>query len=434
MRRYRGLAMADDIQRRLERDIRISDARAWARGHRPLVAVLALMLLSFAAGAGVALIAGIEEEQAEVADGLADGVAATSAGHEVREEDVTAYVSQYRAYAGYLADQEWATYLDGMAIDAEGVREEAIRVLARGQAVRDRAAELGVSATDEEIGERLAAEVADAGGDPGEWEAYATGKLMYADASGYRADIETKILLDRLLDLETAPIEPTDIDLVTYAASSPELYTGARTYDALFPVGAKAPADEVADALDAAQALHAGLAEALGEADDPATPADLFMAACEGAADIDGGKARDRGWTCVEEPSSAYLSAVMATPVGGVTEPFRDAEGWHVTFVAETFAERPDTVLSVRRMPPDLYEQLRVDAYESMLADAYAAYADGLVDAAGLEIAPMPAGLPYDVDMGLSLLRDQGDGADGDGDDGESDPFALQDAEETDEG
>lgn len=404
--------MADKLQRDIEREFRRDTRREWARRHRAGIAIVAMMLVAMCIGAAVTMFVDRPAPE-EPAIPETPGVAATFDGVEIPEDDVSAYVAQYRAYAGYVADGDWATYMDGMSEEPEAVREDAIRALARRIAVKKQAEKAGVSASDEEIEKRVAEE-RDASGHADDWASYLTGTLMYGDEDDYRADVEMKILLDKLLEVDIPPAEPTETQMAIQAADGSKSYTGSRSYDVLFPVSEDADATLVANVLDNAQSFYE---DAKGAKD-----ADAIMEASAGTA-------VDRGWSCLDpKMGTEYATALSKLAPGELSEPFRDKDGWHVIWCAETFTKRPDTVTSLAEMPEEIYDVLRRDTLAQLMESKWLDYADGLVSAGELDVKPMPEGLPYDVDMSLSAYRE------GEGNEDEEKSQDGEDAAATDAG
>lgn len=403
--------MSDKLQKELERDIRWETRREWARQHRKGLAIAAMMAAAMGIGAGITFLSGQGQgPDTEVAPPSKHGVAATFEGAEIPEDDVTAYVAQYRAYAGYGSDGDWATFMDGMSEEPKDVREDAIRTLARRIAVRNRAKELGIVASEKEIDDRIASTMKEAGVDEA-WESYVTKTLQYASADDYRADMEMQVLLDKLLDVEIVSSEPSELDMTIYATNSGKSYTGYRTYDVLFPVDSDASASDVESQHDAAESFVKDMKDN--------TDTDKFLKKA-------GDKAKDMGWSCLNaDLSAAYVAALEDAEPGIVGTSFRDDDGWHVIWCAETYTTRPDTVLSLSQMPDEIYQALKADTLRAMQSDSWTKYADELVDKGNLVINDMPAGLSYDVDMSLSMYRN-----DEDSDDESADGSSAEETEE----
>lgn len=400
--------MTDKLQRDIEREFRRDTRREWAKRHRIGIVIAAMMVMSLIVGAVVTAIVNWQPGQTGAPDApVAPGVAATFDGVDITEDEVSAYVAQYRAYAGYSSDGDWATFMDGMSEEPKQVREDAIRALARRIAVKKQAEKAGISASDDEIEKRISKE-RDASGHADDWETYLTGTLMYGSKDDYRTDIEMKILLDKLLEVDVPPTEPSETQMAIQAADSSKSYTGSRSYDALFPVSEDADMTLVANALDNAKAFR--------DVAKGAKDANAFMEASAGTA-------VDRGWSCLDpKMSTEYAAALAKLSPGDVSEPVRDADGWHVIWCAETFSKRPDTVVSLAEMPEEIYAALRQDTLDQLMEGKWLGYADDLVDAGKLDVKPMPDGLPYAVDMSLSAYR-KGEGnesQDSEGADGKS--------------
>lgn len=384
--------MQDDIQRDLERELRKDTRREWAYRHRSGLIIAGMMVAAMGVGAAVTYLPGVMATDDVVEEQEDTGVAATFDGTEISEDDVTAYIDQYRNYAGYHEDGAWATFLDGMSSSPSAMREDAIKALARRLAVDARAEEVGVSVSEEDIDTRVAEE-AEKAGHTDDYEEYVTGTLMYPSMDDYRADVRMELLLDLLIDADVRPSDPTDLQMVIYASESTASYIGNRTYDLLVSVPEDAAPTKVLELKATAEAIA-------DKAADCESTEDFLRIADSADAEL-----IDRGWSCLGSSTAAYLEAISELPAGSASEAFRDEDGWHVAWCAETFSVRPDSALSLSEMPQEIYDRLRIDTMESELADAMASYADELLADHDLEINAMPSGLSYDVDMELSYYR-----------------------------
>lgn len=392
--------MHDDLQKELERDFRKETRKNWMYDHRAFLIIATMMLVAMCIGALVTYVPdmlGTSEDGTSQPDSP-DGIAATIDGHDIKEEEVTAYITQYRNYAGYQEDGNWATFLDGMSSSAESMRDDAIKSLAKRFVVSEHAKELGITVTHEMVESRMEEEAKQAGYDGlgKDYEEHVTKTLMYPSMEDYRADVEMKILLDRLVESDMDPIEPTEIQMVVHASNATASYVGSRTYDAVVTLPEDATASDVEKAKGIADSVAKRVASCKSTED--------FLSA---TSDVDGMEVEDRGWSCLYEPTAAYIEAITDLRAGAATEPFRDADGWHVVWCAETFTTRPDSVLSLSEMPEEIYRALKVDTMEDLLASKMSDYADELLTEHNLKTNPMPSGLPYDVDMDLSYYRQE---------------------------
>lgn len=386
--------MHDDLQRDLEREIRKEARRDWAYRHRTALIVIALMIVAMGIGALVTYVTddGGATGASDGSQAASEGVAATIDGQDIAEDAVTAYIRQYRGYAGYQEDGAWATFLDGMSSSPSAMREDAIKALARRVAVDKKAEETGTTVTDDEMDARIDEEAKEAG-HAEDYEAYVTGTLMYPSMDDYRADVRMEILLDKLVSSDIDPIEPSELQMVIHASDSTESYIGSRTYDLVVPLPEDASPSDVTQAEDAIR----GIRETLG---DCKSTEDFLKGGTTEESEV-----KDRGWSCLSEPTAAYLEALQNLTPGSMSEPFRDRDGWHVVWCAETFSTRPDSSLSLSEMPEEIYRALKVDTMNALMDDEMSNYADNLLTEHDLKINPMPSGLPYDVDMDLSYYR-----------------------------
>ena len=317
-------------------------------------------------------------------------MAARANGQDITEEQITSYIERYRQYVGADDDADWATYLDEASLTATDVRENAIRHFAETIAVADEAEALGVSVADEDIDAAVASAREDAGyaDDDQGWSDYLS--QMGYTADDYRADMKTTMTEDALVESQVGYDEPSEDELSATANLSPDAYTGKQVHEVSY------------SSSDAAQSALAHL--------DGATHEEFAAYGTQQVEDGVAASIEDRGWTCLDgDATQTYLDAVAGVKVGEAAC-FTDEDGTvRLIYVYGQYAAEGDGTLRIADMPEDIKRALVSEATYSARSQAASDYLNALIDEALEDVAEMPEGLSYDVDMSLSTYgKDDG--------------------------
>ena len=331
--------------------------------------------------------------------------AAVVDGDRITEQEVADYVDQYRRYIGKTTDADWATFLDENSMTADTVRSQALNRLEQQLIIRKAAAEANITATKEEVDEKVATqrERASLTDDDQKWNTWLD-EMGYTEDS-YRKEMEYGIIEDKYVATQVTPVEPSDYSLQTQASSNVSDYTGRKAYRILFKLDMNATASQVNDVKAKAQEVIDGLGENpskedfLKKADELAKSKDVI--------------ASDMGWDCISSYEVLVQKAVNEMEAGQLyQEPVRDGDGFNVIYCMETYLANEDGTIDMASMPEAIAKVLREDTYEESNKNPKNTYLMLLTYSHSIDAKDMPEGLPYDVDMSLSTYHADDESAD----------------------
>lgn len=316
-------------------------------------------------------------------------IAASGPGYQVTEQEVSDYISQYRKYIDCSDDVKWATLLDESNQSPADVRQSAIEYLALGKIIEQKANELGIEATDDEIAQIVNDAKTDAGlsGNDSGWKSLlkATG---YTE-DGYSTDAKRTVLSRKICEQEVTFTEPSDAQIQAYGNTAPGRYLGKEVIIVTFPSSARVAANALADS-----------SHGISEQD--------FREAAANSADANGNvTVADAVWDCLIETTFVYDNAISGIVPGNAVA-FQDDDGnYKVAFVVAEYILPYNGRLDMTTMPDEIYAALKSDAAMYHRELARNNYLDSLLDVSALTISDMPANAPYNVDMTLSTYGDE---------------------------
>lgn len=320
-------------------------------------------------------------------------------GDTITEGDVADYVDKYRRYIGKTSDTDWASFLDENSMTAETVRSKALDRLEQQLIISKAAKEGNITATAEEIDEKIAAQREKAGltDDDAEWNSWLS-DMGYTEAT-YRDEIEYGIIEDKYVATQITPVEPSDYSLQSQASSNVSSYTGRKAYRILFKVDTNATAAAVSEAQEKAEAV-------LEELGDDVPQEDFIKKATELAKDKNV-VAGDMGWDCVSGAYEVMVQKELDTLGAGELsdEVVRDGDGFNIIFCTATYLPDDDGNIDISVMPEEIAKVLREDTYEAANKNPKNTYLMLLNYNHSIDTKDMPEGLPYDVDMSLSTYH-----------------------------
>lgn len=383
-------------------DLKKAIRRDWVEEHKgALIGVGACVV---AASAAIALV--VARPWVSGAHVL-DQAAAIVDGDRITEQEVADYIDKYRRYIGKTSDADWATFMDENSTDASTMRTNALTRLEQQRIIMKAAAEAGISATAEEIDEKVASERERAGlaDDDEGWNAWLD-SMGYAPDE-YRKEMEYGIIERKYIDTQVAPTEPTDWYMQSEAEADAASWTGRKGYRVLFELDGNATASQVLEAEGKANDFIASLG-------DDVTREGFVKAA--GELRGKGVKAQEMQWDCLADYDVAYQEALDGLSAGEMTtEPVRTAKGYIVVYCLETYLAGDDGSIDMSTMPEAIAKALREKAYEDVNKDPRDSYLYTIVYTHSIDEKDMPDGLPYDVDMSQSTYYEADDGTASDG-------------------
>lgn len=327
-------------------------------------------------------------------------------GDKITEGDISDYVDKYRRYIGKTTDADWATFLDENSMTAESVRTQALSRLEQQLIIKKAAEEANITATKDEVDEKIATQRTRAGleDDDKEWNTWLDSMGYTADS--YRKEMEYGIIEDKYVATQVTPVEPSDYSMSTQASNNISDYTGRKAYRILFKLDTNATASQVNDAKSKAEKVIKELGENPSKED--------VLKKAEELSKSKGVSAKDMGWDCVNSYEVMVQKAVDELEAGQLCqEPVRDGDGFNVIYCMETYLADDEGNIDIAAMPEEIAKVLREDTYEESNKNPKNTYLMLLTYSHSIDTKDMPEGLPYDVDMSLSTYNAEDESTDG---------------------
>ena len=337
------------------------------------------------------------------------------------EDEITNYIATYKKQMGYenATDEEWASFLAAYNLTPERLRQSTANELLTERAVEARAKELGVSVSDEEVDEVVAAfKDAYAFNDD---EIFESTLAEYGQTlEGFRSVQRMALLKERLLYADCKIDEPTT-DEVRSTIQNFVAYHA--TYDECdqFDEDGSNKASLFYDTFVVKHSYCFGIQFAGDEASlsdyekcelikdefvESGTDVETFLALMSLYCDVDELKENDgaMGWDAdTTEYSSAFATALAKTDVGEVSDSFNDDGMECFVWVDQGFTMPYDpeevTTMDLSAMPSSLYQYFRDVTLYNNREDISDQYFRGLVSNLNATLYVMPDNVPYNVDM-----------------------------------
>lgn len=367
-------------------------------GKIALVAVgCAAMLLSVSAMACSGVLNEVKSEQAYH---LTGGVAATVNGTNITEDTITKQIMSYRTSAGYTEDADWAKFLVDQGMTPESYRENMIRSVASDFLVDSAIREYDITVSDDEVNEEFERAAESYGGVDKMMEIMnQIGYTEDAYKDSLRSSMQSTKLREKVAGVET----PTDQEIVDYINENLDTYNDARRSENLLikvdsdasDEDKQAAKDKAQEILDKINAGEISFEDAVKENSDDTASAE------------DGGDVGyDKLTSFVTEYQDA-LSALQKDQVSGIVE---TTYGYHIIKCTDVF-KVDGAVKSIDEVPTEIKDYV-VNIIESNAeTEAYDAWLNEYTDKADIKINPMPADVPYNVDLALAEQAEDEDEA-----------------------
>ena len=346
-----------------------------------------------AAGLAAACMCGIAAcSSSESASGLTGGVAATVNGAEIAEDDVTTAVETLRASYSLEDQDTWGGYLASIGMTPEEIRNNMIDSFVEQELQKQGAEERGVTVDDSEIDSYV--DYIKSNYDSDEKWQQALKQAGFDDEAAYRENVKEGLLGNALVEsFDTG--EPTDEEIVEYAANAITFDVAKRSSHILFDINDK---DTAQDVLDRINAGELDFAEAAKE-----------YSTDSGSAENGGDVGWDQLTSFVDECQTA-LDGLAKDQVSDLVE---SDYGWHIIKCTDEFTP-PEEITSIDQLPQEFVDTYRTSVQQQNQQEAYQAWFDEYKADADIVINDMPEGLPYAVDMSQYEPGDDADGADAD--------------------
>lgn len=313
-------------------------------------------------------------------------VAASVNSQQVLESDVTDYIEGFRSQSEDCeSDEGWAKMLKSNGYTAETMRTYILdTVFVPQEIIRQQCKERSIAVTDAELDSVIESEKAyyEQRYGAGTWESVLASFGYTADT--WRENESDRLLEERLRDAVIGRVDPTDMQLLSFARENAYGYNGKHSYYLSF-----------ASEADARRAI----AKLRKNAKEKKVTAKTMRS-------LDGSEAVNAGWSGLESDrdslSSAYISALNELESGELSQPVQQGDQWVVILCDKTFnADKDDGALKLSDIPKKIREQLAVDAAEDLVSDKFSDWMDGQRKAADISYTDMPEGLSYDVNVAV---------------------------------
>ncbi|MGI6216199.1 MAG: peptidylprolyl isomerase [Coriobacteriales bacterium] len=312
------------------------------------------------------------------------GTAATINGDiTISEDEVTEYITQLRTANGLEDDSSWASYLSSAGMTPESIRTQVIDTLVRQKLIEQDAEAKGITVDDSIIDSAVEQAKSYYSSDE-EWEqtleSYGLTEETFRE--GYRQQYIQSALEEQVISYDLS-----ESDIQSGIDEKIADYDGAKRSSHIL-VDTESKAKDIISQLDGG-ADFAELAEEYSS--------DTGSAA-------DGG---DVGWDKINSFVTEYQDGLDALDKGEYTsEPVKSDYGYHVILCTDVFNYDSNTTYTEDNIPEDIYSAI-IDSIESeKKSELFDEYVSNLVNEADVEIADMPSGLPYDVDMSSASSSD----------------------------
>ena len=347
------------------------------------------------ASVGIAAVCGMGLAACS-SSGNSGGVAATVNGTEIAEDTVTAQIENMRAQVvqsyqssddSLSADDAWGQYLVAIGKTPESLREEAIDSLVEDELVKSGAADKGVTIDEAEV-DKSVAEMSSNYESEEKWKEILE-QAGFTEES-YRDLIRESLTNQALQEVFQESATADDAAVLETAKSYVTYYDGAkRSSHILFKV--EDTSDEAAMEETRAKAEEVLARINSGEIS-------FEDAAKEYSEDSSAEKGGDVGWDRTSNFVTEYTEALEGLELNEVSEPVESDFGIHIIKCTEVF-EAPEELTSIDQIPEAFRSTIEEVAKSSAVNEAYQAWIDELKASATIVINPMPANVPYNIDL-----------------------------------
>ncbi|MDR1713110.1 MAG: FKBP-type peptidyl-prolyl cis-trans isomerase [Coriobacteriales bacterium] len=372
----------------------------------PVLVVLIVAGLLFGLGkAGIVqLPAGCSSSTLLGGNGLGTGtqaevdpnaVAATIGDYQIMEADVTLVAESSRIDSSTgepYSDADWAGLLKTYDMTPESLREAIIRqqfalpelVLAEAEAAGIYPDDAAVDAALEEQ-KAYATDVT--------WEELLT-SYGFKDEASFRRYLEYQDVTEDLLAVKVQAVTPSDDELKAYILENADYYVGKRASVIYFPYG------EGYDDYDTAKAKADEALARIKAGEDFGTVADAYN-----TDDVPVEAGGDIGWGAESYMPTEVGTVLSALPIGSYSDIIDTTTALFIVKSTDEFKLPADGSVDLAAVPEEIKTELGDELASNDLYAQQQAYMDELSHSELLVINPMPAGLPYDVDMSLADVQ-----------------------------
>lgn len=329
--------------------------------------------------------------QASGTPSVPDGAAAMVGTVSIDEGVVTSYVENFRNTQGLSGDDEWGAWLAERSMTPATVREQAVSYYASQELVRQAALENGVSVEPSEVEAQMQTL-------RGTYESEEAWRAALAEGGitedEQRSLTELMLLQQRLTECVVPDAEPTDEELL----SSVQMYASAcdgakRSSHILFAADDE---DEAREVLARIESGELAFEDAVRDY------------SVDEASAVRGG---DVGWDKMSAFDESYQAGLDALDPGQTSGLVASSFGIHIIRCTDLL-RAPDEIDSLDQVSSGFVDTVRTLASASVQKQAFSTWMQEYEAEEGFQIADMPEGLPYDIDMAPYLEAQSAQGQD----------------------
>ncbi len=343
------------------------------------------------------------------------------------EQDVTDYIMLYKDQMGYgdASDDEWAQFLAAYNLTPDRLRLSTIQELLLEKAIDKECADRGITVSDEEVDQMVEADKANYFSE----DIWRETMEQYGQTEeGYR-EVCRQALLQEKLRQTVEGSEPTEDDvhnvIAEYAASVQESEAeDAESYEEAQAILNNSDGEHLirhsyryvykVSGDEATLSEHEQVDLVKQEFEESGLNVDTFMVIlgtyCNDQSVIE--ENGDMGWDAdPADYSDVYTRELEQTEVGTVSDTFNDGDYISFIYVDQgydvPYSEEKIDALDLDAMPESLYEYFFDCAAYELWEDASDEYLANLLSDMNVTVYPMPADVPYNVDMSPYLVTEE---------------------------
>ncbi len=327
--------------------------------------------------AGVLGLAGCSNSNSGT-DDASTKTAVTINGVSISEGEVTAKIESIRDRYGLLEDSAWGQWLAQYGMTPETIRQQMIDSYVEQELVKSGASELGISVEDSEVDSYVEQMKANYDSEDAWKSALSSAGFTEED---YRNTITSSILKNNIQRKLAESIEVTDDEKLAYAQQYASALSGAkRSSHILFA------SDDTENAQKVLDQLKSGAVSFEDAAKQNST--DTGSAANGG----------DVGWDKLSNFVSEYTTALGSLEKGQMSDLVTSKFGIHIIKCTDVW-EAPSELTSIDQMPSEMLDAIVRMSLSSKSQTAFSDWIKEQKEKATIEVADMPKGLSYDIDM-----------------------------------
>lgn len=351
-----------------------------ARGTTPFAFVLAVTTACIFGLVGCSSSQPEEEIQDDLiaVQDASSEAAATVNGDIIPESEVTAAIEQMRSQMGASDESVWASYLIEQDQTPERLRGNIIDSLVEQLLVDQYANEQGITVEDSEIDAALQ-QIKDAYESEDQWQKVLAS--LGENEDDYRASLEFQLKAQKVQDNLNVDSSENQETLLEYAQLYATAGDGAKkSSHILFNEESRDEAQSVLDQINAGELSFADAAMRYSSDNNTAA---------------DGGNV---GWDNLNAFSQEYTDALAQLEPGQISGLISTPTGVEIIECTEVY-HAPEQVTSLDQIPSEWQDDIREIVGWQSQSQAYQTWLQAAKADADIQIADMPSGLPYDVDL-----------------------------------